>query len=182
MSWPARLHRPVWQARSPAIHATKYSTQHNATETVQHAAVEDAALSQRQRMQLPYYAKCFQSPTFTSGPLNGECEVLHMPRTSSIVHPVQTFREQSTIRIDVSACAFYLNSTAVGADDSAHAIDLMQPFEVSLRPNSTDHDVFLQVCSVCVPATAAYLISRSQTSCAHAAGLTHVCSTPHWQA
>lgn len=97
-------------------------------------------------MQMPYYIKCFQSPSFISGPLSGGCEALHEVRTSSLVHPTDVFRQQATVQIDVSPCAFYLNSTAVGGADNAPGMDLMQPFEIKLRPNSTDHDVFLQAC------------------------------------
>lgn len=114
---------------------------------VQLSAEDKSALIDRQRMQMPFYVQCFQSPTFTSGPLSGGCDVLHLPRKSSLVYPTQVFREQPTIQIDVSSCGFYLNSTAVGAaaeTQPEHIADLMQPFGVELRPNSTDHDVFLQ--------------------------------------
>lgn len=120
-------------------------------------------------MQMPYYIKCFQSPTFVSGPLSGGCEALHKLRTSSLVHPTDVFRQQATVQIDVSPCAFYLNSTAVGGADGALGMELMLPFEVKLRPNSTDHDVFLQACSL----SPAFLSSRTMCSLTAATLNTH---------
>eukprot|EP00892_Ulva_mutabilis_P006528 jgi/Ulvmu1/4247/UM192_0007.1 len=114
----------------------------------QMATEDQSAVEVRQRMQMPFYVQCFQSPSFTSGPLSGACDVLHMPRTNNLVYPTPLFRTQPTVNIDVSSCGFYLNSTAVGEEadgQQGNVADLMQPFEVQLRPNSTDHDVFLQV-------------------------------------
>lgn len=105
------------------------------------------ATAQQLRLQLPHYIQCFQTPVFTSGPLQGDCNALHdpAPNGQGFVHPNAVFREQDTVTIDVSRCGFYINSTAASGDQGG-AVDLLQPFQVKLRPRSTDHDVFIQAC------------------------------------
>jgi hypothetical protein len=89
------------------------------------------------------YVDCFQTPVFTTNGSSGACTILHKPTDSYYKWPTDQFRTVSTIKIDASRCASFF--TGATSEARARVADLLQPFEVDLRPGSTDHDVFLQV-------------------------------------
>lgn len=101
-----------------------------------------AVLSEKDaRTLLPFYMDCIHSPIFKSGDLNGACDVLHKPSTKSWKQAWDVFRQMDTIQIDASRCEAFVEVI----DPSQKSQAGLQPFEVKLRPASTDHDVFLQV-------------------------------------
>lgn len=93
------------------------------------------------RTLLPYYMDCIHSPTFKSGSLHGGCDVLHKPGGGNWKQAWDVFRQMDTLQIDASRCEAFVDAIAPDMKPQAG----LQPFEVQLRPQSTDHDVFLQV-------------------------------------
>lgn len=93
------------------------------------------------RTLLPYYMDCIHSPTFKAGSLNGACEVLHKPSNGNWKAAWDVFRQMDTLQIDASRCEAFVDVIAPELKSRAG----LQPFAVKLRPQSTDHDVFLQV-------------------------------------
>jgi hypothetical protein len=93
------------------------------------------------RLLLPSYTKCIQKPNFRAGGEVGDCSILHEPSESYYMSPTKAFREMDTVTIDASRCQPFIDDFSLGS----RAKLSLQPFEVKLRPWSTDHDVFLQV-------------------------------------
>lgn len=93
------------------------------------------------RTLFPYYMDCIHSPNFKSGGLNGACEVLHQPSKNNWKQAWDVFRQMDTVQIDVSRCEAFVDVIDPNQKSQAR----LQPFDVKLRPKSTDHDVFLQV-------------------------------------
>lgn len=93
------------------------------------------------RTLLPYYMDCIHSPIFKSGSLNGACDVLHKPGGGNWKQAWDVFRQMDTLQIDASRCEAFVDAIAPNMKSQAR----LKPFEVQLRPQSTDHDVFLQI-------------------------------------
>lgn len=95
------------------------------------------------QIQMPFYTDCFQKPNIVAGNIvaNGTCQPLHKPQHNSLMYPTAEFRKVESVTVDASRCEFYLNQT-----DTARSVQgLLEPLNIQLRANSTDHDVFLQV-------------------------------------
>eukprot|EP00892_Ulva_mutabilis_P006593 jgi/Ulvmu1/4305/UM002_0026.1 len=100
------------------------------------------SLSARSRdLLLPQYTKCIRWPQFAAGDAEGGCSSLHIPTKKQYKHPTPEFRNVSQVTIDASECQSFVDDFAPPNLDRAH----LRPFNVTLRPQSTDHAVFLQV-------------------------------------
>jgi hypothetical protein len=76
----------------------------------------------------------------------GICSMLHKPTKRSYKVPTDAFRMVDRVRIDASRCHPSLHKIGLPREMLGKGKRLLDPFEVKLRPKSTDHDVFLQVC------------------------------------
>lgn len=99
-------------------------------------------LSARSRaVLLPQYTKCIRWPHFIAGKLQGGCSVLHVPTQRHYKPPSDEFRQISQITVDVSECRDFIDDLSPPNLD----ITIHPRVNVTLRPQSTDHPVFLQV-------------------------------------
>jgi hypothetical protein len=96
----------------------------------------------RTQVQLPHYTQCFLSPNITAGSLSAykSCREFYEEQ-ESLESPRAAFRNISTVHVDASKCQFYVNGTD---EVQVKAKQMLEPFDIKLRPNSSDHDVFLQ--------------------------------------
>jgi hypothetical protein len=93
--------------------------------------------------QMPFYTDCFLKPNIIAGDIvaNGTCSPLHHPQTNNLLFPTPEFRKVESVTLDASRCQFYLNQ-----NDASRAVQgFLEPMNIQMRANSTDHDVFLQV-------------------------------------
>jgi hypothetical protein len=91
------------------------------------------------------FINCFQTPKFTALGRTDACKFLHKPTKSYYKFPTDAFRKVDRIRVDATRCQPGLNKIGIPAELLPKGKELLKPFEVKLRPMSTDHDVFLQV-------------------------------------
>jgi hypothetical protein len=92
------------------------------------------------------FISCFQTPEFTALGRTVVCKMLHKPTSKHSKTPTNAFRAVGRIRIDGTRCQPGLNGIGIPPEILPNGKQLLEPYEVRLRPKSTDHDVFLQVC------------------------------------
>ena len=102
---------------------------------------------------LPQYTRCIRWPQVAAGNLQGECSVLHSPTKNLYKKPLDDFRNISQVTVDVSACQSFVDDFAPPNLDRA----ALSPLNVTLRPHSTDHAVFLQArLPICISDSSIY--------------------------
>jgi hypothetical protein len=104
-------------------------------------SVAPRTLAQKYR---PFYVNCIRSPYFTTLAYTGKCGHLHQPGTCDYKHAWPRWRTADTITVRAGHCMKFLPPYR---DDATGKLVRPQlaPVKMSLRPQSTDHDVFLQV-------------------------------------
>ena len=87
---------------------------------------------------MPFYTDCFRQPHIVAGAIeaNESCVPLH-----NKFGAIPEFRSQESVVLDASRCQFYLNQT----EEARSAQRYLEPINIQMRANSTDHDVFIQV-------------------------------------
>jgi hypothetical protein len=125
-------------------------------------AIQPHTLAQRYR---PFYVNCIREPFFTTLAYTGRCGHLHQPGTCDYKHAWPRWRTADSIVVRAGHCAAFLPPYRDGAG-VLHRPQL-DPVRMALRPQSTDHDVFLQArvcCTALGPARAPQLRASQRQS------------------